>query len=184
MDSCPNSLRVARAFYNSPLSDSDVKLLYTGYAYSDSGSGQTSTVVEAVDVSLTPGVENWLGARLLDQRGRTLVGAPLSFTVDGNTLGTGVTGPGGFIWIPYYPAGSSTRTLTVSFNGAQGFAASSDTVQLATATQAAPLQQYAIIAAIAATALGVATVLVHYRRRMSQDITDALREDLGEAQPT
>jgi hypothetical protein len=173
-------------FYNSPLSDSDVKLLYTGYDYSNPSSHEISTVVEAVKVSLTPGAENWLGAKLMDQTGRMLVGVHLSFTVDGNTLGTGLTGPRGFIWIPYYPAGSSTHTLKVSFNGAEGFAAASDTVQLAAAGQAPPLQQYTIIGgAIAAVALGIVTVLVLSRRRRagsSEELAQAMKDALTRPQ--
>jgi hypothetical protein len=171
-------------FYNTFLSDDDVELLYTGYGYSGTGSLQISTVLEAIEVSITPGAENWLGAQLLDKRGRVLVGAPLSFSVDGKALGTGSTGNRGLVWIPYWPGISNKLTLTVAFNGAEGFAKASDTVQLAAPTQAAPLQQYAIIAAVAAATLGVVTVLVYYRRRMSQDLTESLREELGESQTT
>jgi hypothetical protein len=152
-----------------------------GYGYSGTGSLQISTVLEAIEVSITPGAENWLGARLLDQRGRVLVGAPLFFSVDGNALGTGSTDNRGFVWIPYWPGTSNKLSLTVAFNGAEGYAVASDTVQIAAPTQDAPLQQYAIIAAVAAATLGVVTVLVYYRRRMSQDLTESLREDLGES---
>ena len=164
--------------------DDDVEILHGGYGYSGTGSLQISTVLEAVEISITPGAENWLGARLLDKRGRVLVGAPLSFSVNGNALGTGSTDNRGFVWMPYWPGTSNKLSLTVAFNGAEGFAKASDTVQLAAPTQTAPLQQYAIIAAVAAATLGVVTVLVYYRRRMSQDLTESLREDLGESQTT
>jgi hypothetical protein len=167
-------------FYDWPLSHSDVNLLYAGYHYNNTGSVEISTVVETVKVSFTPDAKNWLGARLLDQRGRLLVGVPLSFTVDSTIVGTGLTGQRGYLWIPYNPTGSYTRTLTVSFNGAESFAGASDTVQL-TAAQASPLQQYAIIGAIVAATLGVVTVLVHYTRKMSEDIAESLRETLGES---
>ena len=139
---------------------------------------------KAAEVSLTPGAENWLGARLLDQRGRMLVGALLSFTVDGNALGTGWTDNHGFVWIPFYPGAPHTRTLTVAFSGAEGFAGASDTVQLATASQATPLHQYAIIVAITAATFGIVTVLVLHRRRMSEDVAHTLGEAVGESKTT
>jgi hypothetical protein len=169
-------------FHNSSISDSDVELLYTGYGYSDTGFTQISTMLEAVEASVTPGVENWLGARLMDQRGRMLVGAPLSFTVDGAVIGTGTTDSHGFVWIRYVPVDSNPRTLTVAYNGTEGFAAASDTIQLGAATHTAPLLQYTIIVAIVAATLGGATVLVHHRRRrMSEDLAENLRGALGES---
>jgi len=168
-------------FYDWSLLAGEVSFLYADCGYNNPGSDQVSTDIEEVEVSFTPGVENRLGVRLLDQRGRVLVGVPLSFTLDDVAIGTGTTDSHGVAWIPYMPVDSNTRTLTAVFNGAEGFTRAYSTVQLAAAAQTAPLQQYVIIVAVAAAAVGAAIVLLkHRRRRTSDDLADSLREVLGE----
>ena len=167
-------------YYNSSLSDYDVELFYEGYRIIGPGSEPISTVVDVSDASASLG--NELAARLLDQRGRILVGVPMSFILDGEAIGTGPTDSRGYARIHYDSGEPNAKVLTITFDGADGIAGASGTVQLTVAAQAVPLQQYVIIGGvIAAVGLGIVTVLVLSRRwrgRSSEELAQAIRDAL------
>ncbi|MCJ7610228.1 hypothetical protein MUP00_11300 [Candidatus Bathyarchaeota archaeon] len=167
-------------YYDSPLSDYDVELLYEGYRISDLGSDRVSTVVKVRDASASQG--NELAASLLDQRGRILVGVTLSFILDGKKIGKGVTDSHGYARIHYDSGKPNAKALTATFEGADCIAGASETVHLTMVAQAVPLQQYVIIGVdIAAAVLGIATVLLLSRRRRgrsSEELAQAIRDAL------
>ena len=165
-------------FYSSSLGDNDIRSLYQSYNVTTSINSPTA--VEVGSNSAIQGQEIELVARLLDKRGRVVVGAHVYFHLDGQSLGDVSTDSRGYARQRFLPQEASTHNLAVTFGGVNGLDGSAKTVQL-TVTQAASMQQYLLYAGVvAAIVLGVVMVLILSRRRepSSEELAKTIRDGL------
>lgn len=140
-------------FYNSYLSQNDIRSLYDSYV----STVQRSTIVELSPTTINPGQDTAIIVRLKDQLGRVLTGANVSFRINNNMLGTVKTDSRGFAQISYRPQDSGTYSLTASFDGVGTYLGCAQTVQL-TVANSFPQQTLLIGAVGAVIILGVVIV--------------------------
>jgi len=163
-------------FYNTSLTEEEVQSLYESY----SSAVQCFTVIELGRVSTILGRETAITARLVDQLGRVLAGANVSFYLNGQALGTVVTDSRGLARILYRSVDLGTYSLTAEFAGIGSYNGCAQTVQLVVAQDQS---QYALFGAIG-TALALGAVVVGGRRRRrrrwsEEDLEQAIKDLLG-----
>jgi hypothetical protein len=145
--------------YNSAISETDVRDLYSSYALIAQG----DTNIEITRASMIQGQESLIEARLRDQAGRVLVGVRVSFYLDNPTryIGTATTDSRGYANIFYELQDPGTYSLRAEFGGIDQYHGSSQTAQI---TVANVLLQQVLIATIG-VAVVLAVVIVVRKRR-------------------
>jgi hypothetical protein len=153
-------------YYNTSLTNTEVRDLYRSYAFVADG----PTTLQMSQITTNQGQETTISARLVDYNGSAIAGANIAFYTDNQNVGTAITDSRGYARILFRPLDSGTYSLIGEFRGIAGYDGSAQTVRVTVNNNV--LSQQLIMGATGAAgaaALAVGLILVKRMRNSKVD---------------
>ena len=163
--SCFDGLIDSIQYYNTSLTNTEVRNIYRSYAFEADG----PTTLQMSQTTTSQGQETTISARLVDNNGNAIAGANIAFYTDNHNVGTAITDSRGYARILFKPQDAGTYPLTGEFRGIAGYDGSAQTVQVTVISNALSQPVLMGVAGIVGTAaLAIGLILV--RRKMNSRV--------------
>jgi hypothetical protein len=153
-------------YYNTSLTETEVRNLYRSYASVANG----PTTIQMSQITTNQGQEITVSARLIDQNGSAVSGANIAFYTNNDNVGTAITDSRGYARILFKPQNAGTYSLIGEFRGIAGYDGSAQSVRVTVNNNA--LSQTVIMeatGAAGAAALVIGLILVKRRTNSRAD---------------